>query len=318
MAPESRHSHDGAIAVFAPVTVLTVTLERSADGRDEVHLHPGGQGVWQARMVTTLGGRSVLCTPLGGESGVVLDALLTAEEIVHPRIEMADDNPTWIHDRRDGDRTSLWESPAFALGRHEVDELFTATLAAGLDCGVCVLAGTHQGAGALDPDTYRRLVGDLRASDVQVVVDVTGEELRGALEGGPSVVKVSEDDMRRDGRLSGGDRRGIERMVQDLHREGAQRVVVSRAGAGAIASDGRTLIEVDPPELDVADSRGAGDSMTAALGVGLGRGLAWEETLRLAAAAAAVNVTRHGSGTGRADAIAELTERIEIVEVFAT
>lgn len=310
--------NNDAVAVFAPVTVLTATLERSADERDEVHIHPGGQGVWQARMVTTLGARAVLCTPLGGESGVVLDALLTAEEIPHPRIGMADDNPTWIHDRRDGDRTSLWESPSFTLGRHEVDELFSATLAAGLDCGVCVLAGTHQGAGALDPDTYRRLVGDLRASDVRVVVDVTGEELQGALEGGPSVVKVSEDDMRRDGRLTDGDQQGIERMVEALHREGAQRVVVSRAGLGAVASDGETLIEVDPPELDVADSRGAGDSMTAALGVGLARGLAWEETLRLAAAAAAINVTRHGSGTGRADAIAQLTHRVEIVEVFAS
>lgn len=319
MAPDSqRRGRDGAVAVFAPVTILTVTLERAADERDEVHIHPGGQGVWQARMVTTLGAHAVLCTPLGGESGIVLDALLTAEEIAHPRVGMDADNPTWVQDRRGGDRDPIYESPQFALGRHEVDELFSATLAAGLDCGVCVVAGTHQGVGALDPDTYRRLVGDLRASDVQVVVDVTGEELQGALEGGPSVVKVSEDDMRRDGRLSDGDRPGIERMVEALHREGAQRVVVSRAGVGAIASDGETLIDVDPPQLDVADSRGAGDSMTAALGVGLGRGLPWEETLRLAAAAAAVNVTRHGSGTGRADAIAALTERIELVEVFAS
>jgi 1-phosphofructokinase len=309
-------SHD-AVAVFAPVTVLTVTLERSADGREEVHLHPGGQGAWQARMVTTLGARAMLCTPLGGESGVVLDALLTAEEIPHPRIEMAESNPTWIQDTRSGDRASLWESEPFVLRRHEVDELFSATLAAGLDCGVCVLAGTHQGAGALNPDTYRRVVGDLRTSDVEVVVDLTGDELREALEGGPSVVKVSADDMARDGRLSDGDRPAIERMVEDLHAQGAQRVVVSRAGLGAIASDGETLMEVDPPQLDVTDSRGAGDSMTAALGVGLGRGLAWEDSLRLAAAAAAVNVTRHGSGTGRADAIAELTERIEVVEVFA-
>jgi 1-phosphofructokinase len=316
VAPNARQSHD-AVAVFAPVTVLTVTLERSADGREEVHLHPGGQGVWQARMVTTLGARAMLCTPLGGESGVALDALLAAEAIPHPRIEMAESNPTWIQDRRSGDRTSLWESPPFVLRRHEIDELFSATLAAGLDCGVCVLAGTHQGVGALNPDTYRRVVGDLRASGVDVVVDLTGDELSGALEGGPSVVKVSADDMRRDGQLSDGDRPAIERMVEELHAEGAQRVVVSRGGIGAIASDGETLIEVDPPQLDVTDPRGAGDSMTAALGVGLGRGLAWKETLRLAAAAAAVNVTRHGSGTGRADAIAELTERIEIVEVFA-
>ena len=64
----------------------------------------------------------------------------------------------------------------------------------------------------------------------------------------------------------------------------------------------------------MADSRGAGDSMTGALGVGLARGLGWDEMLRLASGAAAVNVTRHGSGSGRADAIVELAERVRIVE----
>ena len=79
---------------------------------------------------------------------------------------MSAPSPTWIHDRRDGERVPLWESPPFTIGRHELDELFSATLAAAMRRGVCVLAGTHDGVGALDPDTYRRLVGDLRAAGV--------------------------------------------------------------------------------------------------------------------------------------------------------
>lgn len=303
-----------AVAVFAPVTILTITLEQAADGQDEVHVHPGGQGVWQARMVTTLGARATICTLLGGEPGSVLAGLLAAEGLERPHVEMPAPNPTWIHDRRSGEREVVWESPPFTVGRHELDELFSATLAAALGAGVCVMAGTHEGVGALDPHTYRRLVGDLRAAGVTVVVDLTGDELACALEGEPDVVKVSNEDMRRDGRLRGETAAELEQLVAGLHREGAEHVVVSRAGAGALASDGSRLVEIEAPRLDVADARGAGDSMTGALGVGLARGLAWDDVLRLAVAAAAVNVTRHGSGSGRSDAVRELAELVTVVE----
>ena len=302
------------IAVFAPVTLLTITLERASDGHEEVHVHPGGQGVWQARMARTLGEVVTLCTLLGGEPGAVLDGLLDAEEITHPQVEMTAPSPTWIQDRRDGERVTLWESPPFTIGRHELDELFSATLAAALRCGVCVLAGTHDGVGALDPDTYRRLASDLRAADVAVVADLTGEELAAVLESGPDLVKVSDEDMRAEGRLAGGEDADLERLVASLHDAGAERVVVSRAEHGALASDGTRLVELDAPRLDAADPRGAGDSMTGALGVGLARGLTWDETLRLASAAAAINVTRHGAGSGRVDAITELADRVRVVE----
>jgi 1-phosphofructokinase len=299
------------IAVFAPVTILTITLERAGE-HEEVHVHPGGQGVWQARMAGTLGVPVTLCTLLGGEPGSVLDGLLTEERIEHPLVEMGAASPTWIQDRRDGERVSIWESPPFSIGRHELDELFSVTLAAALRAGVCVVAGTHEGIGALDPDTYRRLVSDLRAAGVSVVVDLTGDELACALAGEPDIVKVSDEDMRRESLLEDDGDGALERLVAELHGRGAGRVVVSRAESRAVASDGARIVELDVPRLDVADARGAGDSMTAALGVGLARGLGWAETLRLASAAGAVNVTRHGSGSGRADAITELAELVRI------
>lgn len=303
--------HDGAIAVFAPVTILTVTLERTADGEDEVHVHAGGQGVWQARMAASLGARAVLCTPLGGETGAVLRTLLDQERFELSDVEFEPPNATWIQDRRGGERETWWEGVPPVPGRHALDELYSAALAAGLECGVCVMAGTHR-AGAVDVDTYRRLAGDLRASGVRIVADLTGDELRAVLESRPDVVKVSDDDMRRDGRLEATDSTQVETLVASLHDDGAQRVVVSCADAGALASDGASLVGVRQPLLDVADARGAGDSMTAGLAVGLSRGLPWADVLRLGAAAAALNVTRHGSGSGRADAVAQLAKRVTV------
>jgi 1-phosphofructokinase len=61
--------------VLAPAPLLTVTVESSTVG-DEIHLHPGGQGVWIARLVASLGVESILCSTFGGETGQVIEALL--------------------------------------------------------------------------------------------------------------------------------------------------------------------------------------------------------------------------------------------------
>src|SRR3954454_23885492 len=41
--------------VLTPSPVLTVTIEAQPDGSPEIHVHPGGQGVWIARMLSRLG-----------------------------------------------------------------------------------------------------------------------------------------------------------------------------------------------------------------------------------------------------------------------
>jgi len=52
--------------------------------------------------------------------------------------------------------------------------------------------------------------------------------------------------------------------------------------------------------------------MTAGLAVALARGLGIDDALRLATAAGALNVTRHGLATGHADAIEQLATRVEV------
>ncbi len=44
-----------ACAVIGPLLYLTVTVETEAGGVEGVHLHPGGQGFWIARMLQVLG-----------------------------------------------------------------------------------------------------------------------------------------------------------------------------------------------------------------------------------------------------------------------
>ena len=48
---------------------------------------------------------------------------------------------------------------------------------------------------------YRRLATDIRGNDGTVVADLSGSRLDAALTGGVDVLKVSEEELERDGRI---------------------------------------------------------------------------------------------------------------------
>ena len=69
------------------------------------------------------------------------------------------------------------------------------------------------------------------------------------------------------------------------------------------------------PSLAIVEARGSGDSMTAALAAGLAVGLDAEAMLRLAVAAGAVNVTRHGLGGADGAVVREVAATVEVSEL---
>lgn len=87
-------------------------------------------------------------------------------------------------------------------------------------------------------------------------------------------------------------------------------MIVTRAGDPLLLLDDEGVLEITPPKLEVADSRGAGDSLTAGVVAGMVRGEPPRAAVTLGAAAGAMNVTRHGLGTGDAETIAGLRERV--------
>jgi 1-phosphofructokinase len=301
--------------VFAPAPLLTVTIDLRSDGGEELHVHPGGQGVWVARMLGVLGATATLCAPLGGETGSVLRGLLRGESLNLRAVETPEATGAYVHDRRSGERQELWRAPLRPLGRHTVDDLFSETMAASLEAGVCVLTGTDRRRSLLPASTYTRLARDLRANRVIVVCDLQGELLRASLEGGVDLVKISQDELLEDGWAEGPDTGSLAAGIRALQHAGAAEVVVSQASGGALATVDGALLTVRAPEMSVVDPTGAGDSMTAALAFGRSQGRSSLETLRLAAAAGAVNVTRHGLGSGEQDAITGLAANVEITPV---
>jgi 1-phosphofructokinase len=306
------------VAIFAPVISLTVTVESPKDGgSDEIHFHPGGQGFWVARMLRHLGERPLICGPIGGESGKVIRGLLPQWGIDLSPIEIEGSSPATIQDRRSGERESIADAAPPPLDRHSADEFYGAFLDRAISAGLAVIAG--QVGGVLQNETYRRLGNDLASTDVKVVGDLHGEELSAFLEGGPiDILKVSDDDLKADGRLKDDTDSAGFIALGDLSKAGARNVVLSRGRNPVLALMDGKFYGARPPELEAADFRGAGDSMTAGLAASLRTGLGPIESLKLGCGAGAANVTRHGLGSASDTLFERLAEQVEVRSISPT
>ncbi|MCM4079591.1 1-phosphofructokinase family hexose kinase [Paractinoplanes hotanensis] len=302
------------VMVFAPAPILTVTIEQRS-GEPDLHVHPGGQGVWQARMISALGVPVMLCAALGGEPGSLLEAVLAGEDFDVRSVTRQSASGWYVHDRRDGQREPVAEHAGRALDRHELDELHNVALTEGLRSSVAVLSGPHKPS-VVDAAVYRRLAADLTANGVRVVADLSGDYLTAVLEGGVSFVKVSHEELLDDGLADDDSVESLLAAGRKLRGQGVEAVLISRAAEPALAIWSDTECEVHPPPLSVNEHRGAGDSMTAGVASVLARGepvaSLMEQALRTGSAAGALNVTRHGLGTGRAEAVHELMSRVRI------
>lgn len=309
--------------VLAPAPLLTVTVETGGGG-DEIHLHPGGQGAWVARLAASLGVEAVLCASFGGESGTVIQALLEQWGIDVRAVSAAGSNGSYLHDRRSGERRPMAEMDAAGRSRHEVDELYGAAFVAGLEADLVVLGGPETAGMARSdvPDVvpleiYTRLARDLRQNGTAVIADLSGPPLSAALEGGLDLVKVSDEELAIAGELVDETRPALFDAVRRLAERGAAAVVVTRADQPTLALLEGRYHEVRGPKVDPIDPRGAGDSVTAGIAAALAQGSSLHDAVRVGTAAGTLNVARRGLASGSRREIERLVPHVEMVEVTA-
>lgn len=298
-----------SVAVLAPNPLLGVTIEARGSDGDDVHIHPGGQGVWLTRMAGELGAEPVLCGLLGGETGAVLRPLL--EELPGERrmVEAGGASGCYVIDRRSGERQLVGQSLAPTPSRHELDDLFAVTCTAALHSRVLAVCNPYPG-DSLPLEMYGNLVSDVRRNGVPVIVDLSTPRLDGALTGAPDLVKVNDWELAElvSGPVS--EPAELRAAAEWLRERGAGTVVVTRGGEPALVLGVEGAWELVPPRFDRGAREGCGDSMMGGIAAGYARGLGLEDSLVLGAAAGAVNFLRHGLGTGSRQTVEEMTERI--------
>ena len=303
----------GRVVVLGCAPTLLVTVDQMPDGSGirEIHLHPGGQGFWAARMAALLNAEVTLVAPLAGEPGVAIRALIEHAGVGVSAVDASAPNAVLVSSAHEGEDPSIVEMGPTPMSRHDVDALSSAFIAASLESDMAVLTGCGNDP-LMDDLRFHHLAHDLHAVGRRVMADLSGAALIAALEGGLDLVKVSDEELTSSGLAASHHDDDIVRGLVELHARGAKVAVVSRAERPLLAYDGETVLELTSPSFRPVNHRGAGDSFTGAAAAALASGHDLLDALRLAVAAGATNVTRHGLGTGDAKVIAALAREIEV------
>jgi 1-phosphofructokinase len=301
------------VAIFSPNPLLSVTIEARGEG-DDIHFHPGGQGVWVARMAAEMGATPVLCGFAGGEPGAVLAPLLDSMPGERRLVASNAGSGCYVVDRRDGTRKVVASNLGAPPSRHEVDDLFSVACAAALESDVLVVCNPYPG-DMLPLEIYGNLVSDVRANGTPVLVDLSTPRLDSALEGHPDLVKLNDWELAEYvvGPVSApGEMRAAAQRLRDA---GARAVLVTRAAEPAFLLGDEGAFEIVPPHFERGSREGCGDSMMGAIAARWASGQPWRDSLTVGAAAGAANFLRHGLGTGSRSVIEELVGQVELREL---
>jgi 1-phosphofructokinase len=299
------------VAVFAPHPLLTVTLEREGPEREQVHFHPGGQGVWVARMAAALGAEPVLCGFLGGESGDLLGGLLARLIGERRLVATASASGCYVTDRRSGERQVLTCTLSDPPSRHELDELFSITCAEAIADGWLVVTNPMP-ADALPLEIYGDLVADARAGGCRTLVDLSTPRLDSALRGKPDLVKLNDWELAEFVRGPVTASAELRAAAQRLLDRGAGAVIVTRGERPALVLAGTSAWWLTPPVITRGFREGCGDAMMGALAATWAQGEDFERAVVMAAAAGAANFLRHGLGSASRDVVERLVDSVAL------
>lgn len=289
----TTHPH----AVPGP-TIVTLTMNPALDVTSETEVvvpshkmrcehpryDPGGGGINVARVAHVLGASVSAVFPAGGPTGTLVTDLLTRAGVPSRRVRIG--QPTreslTVTERSTGEQYRFI-LPGPMLTAAEQAECLNELRAATATAQFVVASGS------LPPgvhDDYFQRVADVCAErGARLVLDTSGAALR-HITSGVFMLKPSVRELRDwiDRDLSTEtDQVGAARELID--RGCAEVVVVSLGSSGAIAvtaDSARRYASVDVP---VSSCVGAGDSMVAAITVGLSRGWSLDESVRLGIAA---------------------------------
>ncbi|MGT2756480.1 1-phosphofructokinase [Streptococcus ovuberis] len=220
--------------------------------------YAGGKGINVSRILKRLDIANSATGYIGGFTGAFIEDVLRDEGI--PTCFVRVDEDTRINVKIKADQETEINGTGPYISETKVQELLDF-----LDClkadDVVVFAGSAPA--NLGNAIYKPLISKVRSSGAQVVCDFEGQTLLDSLAYQPLLVKPNNHELGAIFGLTLTDLEDIEHYAKKLLEQGAQHVIISMAGDGALLVTPDASYFAKPIKGEVKNSVGAGDSMVA-------------------------------------------------------
>ncbi|MGM0986350.1 MAG: 1-phosphofructokinase [Pseudomonadota bacterium] len=301
-----------------PALDLSVSLDSLVPGKvnrtRETHLAAAGKGVNVARVLVELGHEVCVSGFLGTDNdGPFLRAFeglgvedafirVPGETRINAKIAEADGRVTDINGPGATIDDLAWQRLLDWLDLRAADPRQRPE--------AVVIAGSLPP--GVSPQGLADLVARLRATELPVWVDTSGQALAAAIDAGPTAVKPNELELAdwAGTALASVDAR-LKAAVR-LYAHGVEEALISAGPEGVLWVSRRGAWQAVPPRLDVASTVGAGDTLVAAMLHGVLSGHSPEQVLRLATALSAESIRHLGVGNPRAADFPKLQQQTRV------
>ena len=218
----------------------------------------GGKGINVSRVLKRLGIPNTATGFIGGFTGEFITDTLAEEEIETRFVQVAEDTRINVKIKADQETEINGTGPNVEPAQLEELKAILSSLTAE---DTVVFAGSS--AKNLGNVIYKDLIALTRKTGAQVVCDFEGQTLIDSLDYQPLLVKPNNHEL---GAIFGVKLESldeIEKYARELLAKGAQNVIISMAGDGALLVTSEGAYFAKPIKGTVKNSVGAGDSMVA-------------------------------------------------------
>ena len=163
----------------------------------------------------------------------------------------------------------------------------------------------------MDAGYYQKLVELVNRKGKKVILDTSGKSLLEGVKGKPYLIKPNFDELEYVLGESIDGRDKIKKAVEKLKNLGAQNVLVSLGGEGAIYF-GEEILKITIPKIKIHNTVGSGDSSVAGFAKGLDDGLELNEILKLSMACGMSNAQSMETGRVIPEDVKEFMENITV------
>ncbi|HAQ6489145.1 TPA: 1-phosphofructokinase [Enterococcus faecium] len=219
---------------------------------------PGGKGINVSRILKRIDSQSTALGFLGGFTGEFISKWLEKEQIQSLFTTVKED--TRINIKLKSDTETEINGLGPSISDEEIDELKQALGTVGQG-DIVVLSGSAPA--SLRKGFYQELIDIIREKGADFVIDTTGDDLKNVLVKKPLLIKPNNHEL---AELYNTTFQSVEEIIpygKKLLAEGAQNVLISMAGDGALLFTEQGTYKTNVLVRPLKNSVGAGDSMIA-------------------------------------------------------
>lgn len=225
----------------------------------KTQISAGGKGIMESRMLSFVGAKSKALGFLGGFSGQYIKDFLNENQIDSDFTEIEDLTRINVKLKSQENETSL-DAAGPKLQESEINH-FLEKFDHLKEDDIVVFAGTIPK--SLGEDFYERLIDKVQKQKATFVMDVDGQKLLDSLPAHPLLIKPNREELEAIFETSFKNNEQIIPYGQKLLEMGAQNVIVSMAGDGALLFTNEKVYFAQGIKGELKNSIGAGDSTVA-------------------------------------------------------